>query len=106
MVFSAAAASIAVGLSAPAQAATPAVSSTTTVTSVISHTPNAFDRGRRRHHRFNRFRNFDFGFSPFLFGGSDFAFSDLFGGGRFGGGGCEIFLETGDINSYILCRVG
>ena len=104
----AAAASVAVGLPAAAQAApvtdqVVAVQQTAPVASAHVAVPRT-DDGFRRHRRFGRF---GFGFpvvSPFLFGGG---FSSGFGfDGGFGGGGCQIFLWTGDINSYILCRVG
>lgn len=107
------ASSVALGM--PAAAAAPVaspVSTSTTVGSVVStSTPNTMDRDRRRrHHRGGRFRNFEFPFvSPFLFGGG---FSGFEGFGGFDGfdsdfgGRCSIFLATGDINSYILCRVG
>lgn len=93
LVASALLATAALGLPTPAQAAP------------SSHAV-VNDDGFRFHHRFgHRFGRFGFGFpvvTPFFGGG--FGFNN-FGFNSFGGG-CEIFLEIGDINSYVLCRVG
>jgi hypothetical protein len=84
---------------ATAAAAAPAASGTH-----VQAAPTADDgfwfRGRHRH----RF--------PFRFGGGFPVVSPFFGGGFDGGfgfggfGGCDIFLQIGDLQSYILCRVG
>lgn len=80
--------------------AAPAVATPAPSTSNAVVTGDGGGHRWRGHHRFGRFGRFPV-VSPFLFGSFDrFHRFDSFGGG------CDIFLYTGDINSYILCRVG
>lgn len=95
--LAAAALTATLGVASPASAATPAQHG------AIIHNGAAItggDWGRHRRHHFGRFGRFGFPIvTPFVFGGG----FDRFG---FDGGGCSVFLQIGDINSYILCRVG
>lgn len=62
-------------------------------------TPFGFRRGG-----FNRPTPFGWGFRHRGFWGP--RVTPFFGGFRGGFDGCEVFLEIGDIESYLLCRTG
>lgn len=83
-------------VAAPVQA-TPSTSG-----QVVTSPARVLDDGGR--HRFRHRGRFPI-VTPFLFGATPFFGGHGFRGG-FDGGGCEIFLLIGDVQSYVLCRVG